>query len=129
MLNRLAVTMVTPVRRSTPVKTMEVLYDLIPLHLFIQKEAISSLSRNRHCMLLDWAGQNEKIKTYIGHLKYWGYKLQETNIEIDKNDKIQDLKWQEFYSINHTSNKLPIESNWALVGLTSRYLSGLASLG
>ena len=42
-------------------------------------------------MILDWTGQNEKSKTYIGHLKYWGYKLQDINIEIDKNDKIQDL--------------------------------------
>ena len=32
--------------------------DLIPLHLFIQKEAIVSLSRNRHCMILDWPGHN-----------------------------------------------------------------------
>ena len=82
-LNRLAATMITPVCRSTRVKTMEILYDLIPLHLFIQKKAIASLSRNRHCMILDWSGKNPKCKTYIGHLKYWGYKLQEINVEID----------------------------------------------
>ena len=69
--NRLAATMITSVRRSTPAKTMEVQYDLVPLHLFIQYEAIASLSRNRHCVQLDWEGQNPKRKTYIGHLKYW----------------------------------------------------------
>ena len=62
--------MITPVRRSTPVKTMEILYELI--NLYIQKELIASLARNRHCMKLDWEGQNSKRKTYIGHLKYWG---------------------------------------------------------
>ena len=35
----LAATTITPVRRSTPVKTIEVLYDIAPLHLYIQNEA------------------------------------------------------------------------------------------
>ena len=50
---------------------------------------------------------------YIGHLKYWGYKLQEIDIEIDKNDKIQDLIWHKLYDINigsFNSNNLPIQS-------------------
>ena len=113
-LNRLVATMITPVRQSTTVKTMEIIYDLIPLHLFIQKEAIASLARNRHCMFLDWAGQNEKRKTYIGHLKYWSYKLQETEIEIDENDRISDLIWHKLYTINVDSfitNTLPIQVN------------------
>ena len=37
-LNRLAATLITPVRRSTPIKTMELLYDLILLHFFIKYE-------------------------------------------------------------------------------------------
>ena len=40
-LNQLPATMITPVQKSTPVKTMEVLYDLIPLHLFVQKRSNS----------------------------------------------------------------------------------------
>ena len=94
---------------------MEVLYDLVPLHLFIfiQYEAIASLSRNRHCIKLDWEGQNPKRKTYIGHLKYWNYKLQEVNIEINENDKIHDLIWHKLYTINTDSFSqfnLPIQS-------------------
>ena len=88
--------MIAPVRRSTQVKTMRI-YDLIPLHLFIPREAIASFSRNRHCMILYWMGKNEKCKTYIGHLKYLGYKLQEINIEIDENDKMKDLIWHKLY--------------------------------
>ena len=103
--------MITPVRRSTPVKTMEVPYDLMPLHLFIQYEAIASLSQNRHCMKLNWLGQNPNRKTYIGHLK--GYKLQEVNIEIDENDKIQEMIWHKLYTINidsFLSTCLPAQS-------------------
>ena len=65
-------------------------------------------------MILDWEGQNEKRKTYIGQLKHWGDKLQEINIKIDKNDKIvQDLIWHKLYHININSfktNKLWIQS-------------------
>ena len=49
-LNRLATTLITPVRKSTPIKTMEILYNLIPLHLFLRYEAIASLSCNTHCL-------------------------------------------------------------------------------
>ena len=105
--------MITPVQQSTPVKNMEVLYDLVPLHLYIQYEDIASLSRNRHCMKLDWPGQNPNRKTYIGHLKYWMYKLQEVNIDIDENDKIQDQIWHKLSTINVDSFlkfNLPIQS-------------------
>ena len=64
-------------------------------------------------MVLDWQGQNEKRKTYIGHLKYWSYKLQEIEIEIDENDRISDLIWHKLYTINVDSfitNTLPIQS-------------------
>ena len=64
-------------------------------------------------MVLDWQGQNEKRKTYIGHLKYWSYKLREIEIEIDENDKISDLIWHKLYTINVESfitNTLPIQS-------------------
>ena len=101
--------MMTPDRRSLPVKTMEIIYDLILLHLYIEKEAIASLARNRYCMLLDWPGQNEKRKTYIGLLKYWNYKLQEINIEIDENYKISNLIWHKLYTIN-VDNKYTTDS-------------------
>ena len=42
-----------------------------------------------------------------------GYKLQEINIEIDNNDKIQDFVWHKLNSINTESfntNTLPIQS-------------------
>ena len=38
--------------------------------------------------------------------------MQETNIEIDKNDKIHDLIWHKLYHINvdsFTTNKLPMQ--------------------
>ena len=64
-------------------------------------------------MKLDWEGQNAKRKTFIGHLKFLDYKLKEVNIEIDENDRIQDLIWHKLYSIDVDSfnnTDLPIQS-------------------
>ena len=85
----------------------------MPLHLFIQYEAIASIARNRHCMKLDWPGQNAKRKTYIGHLKYWSAKTEEINILIEENDKTHDMNWFKVYTINTqslTSQTLPLQS-------------------
>ena len=38
-LNRLAAPMIIPVRRSTPIKALEILYDLMPLNLYCQYES------------------------------------------------------------------------------------------
>ena len=46
-------------------------------------------------------------------LKYWNYKLQEINLEIDENDRISDLIWHKLYVINvdsFTTQDLPIQS-------------------
>ena len=54
------------------------------------------------------------IQTHANRtLKYGGYKLQEINIEIDKNDKIQDILWHKLCHINVESfntNDLPLQS-------------------
>ena len=45
--------------------------------------------------------------------KYWIYKVQEIEIEIDENDRISDLIWHKLYTINVDSfitNVLPIQS-------------------
>ena len=89
------------------------MYDLILLHLFIQYESIASLARNRHCMTLDWKGQNPNRKTYIGHLKFWQLKLVEINIEIDETDRIRDFIWHKLYKIDVDSfetTNLPMQS-------------------
>ena len=77
-------------------------------------------------LVAQWQGQNDKRKTYIGHLKYWSYKLQEIEIEIDENDRISDLIWHKLYTINVDSfmtNTLPIQSqlNIYTVNQTGRH--------
>ena len=45
-LNNLACKMITPVRRTTPRKSLEIIYDVLPLDLQGKLDAISTLKKN-----------------------------------------------------------------------------------
>ena len=85
-------TMITPVRRSTPIKALEVLYDLIPSHMYCQYEAIASSQRNQDVIKLTWRGESDKCKTYIGHSKYWLDQMQDMQISILNTDSTKTIK-------------------------------------
>ena len=70
-LNNLACKMITPVRRTTPRKSLEVIYDILPLDLQGQLEAISAQKRNERILKLKWTGYNPNKKNYIGHRYHW----------------------------------------------------------
>ena len=63
--------MLTPVRRTTPRNSLEIIYNLIPLDLFGTNEAINALTRQENTLTQDWIGYNPKYKTYTGHRKFW----------------------------------------------------------
>ena len=44
-LNRLAANTITAVRRSNPTRALEIIYELTPLHLLIQKTGLNSFIR------------------------------------------------------------------------------------
>ena len=55
--------MIAPVRRTTPRKSLEVIYDILPLDLQGQLEAISAQKRNARILKLKWIGHNPSKKT------------------------------------------------------------------
>ena len=70
-INRLAALMCANVKKSTPSPTLELIYHLVPLDLFIEYEAISEYKRNQELYTLDWQGKKIRSKTLIGHRLYW----------------------------------------------------------
>ena len=70
-INKLACKLLTPVRHTTPRKSLEVIYDLIPLDLYGTYEAIVALTRQEHTLTQTWIGYNPKYKTYTGHRHHW----------------------------------------------------------
>ena len=70
-INKLASKMLAPVRHTTPRKSLEIIYDLIPLDLQGEYEAITALTRQETILRQTWIGQNPKHTSYTGHRRYW----------------------------------------------------------
>ena len=101
-LNRLAAITITPVRQSTPTLGLEVIYDLLPLHLFISKTALASKDRLKEVLDLDWEGTNKSGKAK-GHLKYWGDLQEKMSLKDSVTDSCREYIYKKDYKINTDS--------------------------
>ena len=70
-INKLACKIIAPVRHTTPRKSLEIIYDLIPLDLQGEYEAITSIVRQDETLRQTWIGTNPKCPSYIGHRRHW----------------------------------------------------------
>ena len=106
--------MITPVRRTTPRKSLETIYDVLPLDIQGKLEAISTLKRNKNFLKLRWPGLYPDKKTYIGHRLHWQCMTDDTDYGFNiTTDKINGINPPQFYKINLNSMKtqtLPTES-------------------
>ena len=93
-LNKLATSIVTPVRTSTPLEGLQVIHNMMPIHLLAMCESLASLKRNIHALELDWLGYSPTRKTYAGHiLYYWQQKQIELNLSKEATDKTNTMIW------------------------------------
>ena len=95
--------MITPVRRTTPRNSLEIIYDLIPLDLFGEYEAIATLTRLEDALKQDWIGVNPKCITYIGHRKYWYDCRLNTMGHVIYTDRVKEIVTTREYKINTES--------------------------
>ena len=112
-VGRLMVAILSNTRQSTPRDALGVMFGIPPLDLDIQKEAISSIARNRHMMTLDWPGNLRDKPSYVGHLKYWETIAEANSIDIDFCDRNRLTVWsRDFYLDKNSFNStgLPIQS-------------------
>ena len=112
-LNNLACKMITPVRRTTPRKSLEVIYDILPLDLQGQLEAISA-QKNARILTLKWSGHNPGKKTYIGHRYHWSTVILTLNADNNQtSDRIKETNPPQRYTVNTdslTNTAKPTES-------------------
>ena len=113
-LYNLACKMITPVRRTTPRKSLEVIYDILPLDLQGQLEAVSAQKRNSTILKLKWTGHNPSKKTYVGHRYYWNTILLTHSNDINEtSDRIKETNPPQRYTVNTgslTHTEKPTES-------------------
>ena len=96
--------MIAPVRRTTPRKSLEIIYDILPLDLQGQLEAISAQKRNARILKLKWSGHNPSKKTYIGHRHHWNTVTLTHNVDINQtSDRIKEINPPQRYTVNTDS--------------------------
>ena len=88
-LNRMAVNTIVKVPRSTPSQTLEIVLDIIPLHLFILKIGVAAYKRLQHHIPLTWEGIFDNTTHSISHLKYWDYISHDMGLEDEDNETDQ----------------------------------------
>ena len=88
-LNRLAMNTMVNVPRSTPTQAMEIILDVMPLHLHIQKEGMSTYLRIQDQIRIQWEGVSTNLTRSVSHIRYWEYLADDAgifNIQTESDD-------------------------------------------
>ena len=83
-VNRAALCCMVKVPRSTPTRAMEIVMDVMPLHLHIMKEGLRSYMRLQYELRLLWSGVYPNLTHSISHRRYWLHIADDTGVSIGK---------------------------------------------
>ena len=102
-VTNLAVSVISNTRRSTPRLALQIMYDIPPLDLIVNYEAMACLGRNRQVITKDWPRQNKQSQTLIGHILYWEKMAKNMGIDLESTDRINMDMWNNKFTVNLTS--------------------------
>ena len=89
------------------------IYDILPLDLQGQLEAISAQKRNARVLTLKWPGHNPDKKTYIGHRHHWNTVILTLNTDNNQtSDRIKETNPPQRFTVDTgslTTTSKPIE--------------------
>ena len=81
---------------------MKVIYDILPLNLFVTKTALASKDRLKEVLDMDWEGTNKSGKAK-GHLKHWSDLQEKMSIKDSTTDSCREDIYKKNYRINKDS--------------------------
>ena len=70
-LNRLAMSTIVKVPRSTPTQGLEIILGVTPLDLHIKREGLATYNRLQKQLPLTWEGTYTNLTYSVSHRKYW----------------------------------------------------------
>lgn len=79
-LTRTAINTIVKVPRSTPTQGLELILDILPLHLHVRQEGVSAYARLQP-NLLAWEGVFTNLTNSVSHLRYWSYMAQDAHLQ------------------------------------------------
>ena len=85
-LNRAAMNTMVKVPRSTPTRGMEIILDILPLHIHIQQEGLAAYTRLFQTSPLQWEGIFTNLTNSVSHLRYWDYMSQDARLQDFHNE-------------------------------------------
>ena len=83
-LNRMAICTIVKVPRSTPTRAMEIIMDIMLLHLHIRKEGLRTYMRLHYELALNWEGVYQNITFSTSHRLFWTLLAQDTGVSAQK---------------------------------------------
>ena len=102
-LNRMAINTMGSFPKSTPTAALEVMLDIMPLHLYCAQEALAARGRLHGAVSIDWDGLSHTKTHAVSHLRFLEDMLQSNNINLDNSDRCSELKWSSGFTINRDS--------------------------
>ena len=85
-VNRLAMNTIVKVPRSTPTRAMEIVLDVMPLHLHIHKEGLRIYFRLNHELPLQWGGVYSNKTHAVSHCKFWELLAHDTGLQYSRDE-------------------------------------------
>ena len=80
-LNRAAINTMVKVPRSTPNKGLEIILDIMPLHLHVKKEGLAAYLRLHQHAPLHWEGVITNLTNSVSHLRFWDYMTRDAGVQ------------------------------------------------
>ena len=102
-LNRMALNTITSVRRSNPTRALEIIYDIMPLHLEIQKIGMASFVRLKQHITGQKHLYSSQMYKKLGHLNRWERLAKDTGVGSDNNDYTNVTYREKLYHVNTDS--------------------------
>ena len=96
-INRMAINTFANFPRSTPTSALEVMLDLMPLHLFCVQEAVDAV------LEFDWHGTSHTKNHAVSHMKFLQDKMDTFGIRSGQTDGCNTLMWDRKFKINRES--------------------------
>ena len=99
-INRMAFNTFGSFPRSTPTAALEVMLDVMPLHLFCKQEGLASRIRLHQITNLLWDGYNNNKTHNASHLAYWQECTSTMDIDVANADACRIIRPPPTFKVN-----------------------------
>ena len=102
-INRMAINTFANFPRSTPTAALEIMLDVLPLHLFCVQEGVAARLRLEETLEFGWHGSSHTKTHAISHMKFLADRLEEFGIRPGLTDRCNSVRWNNAFKIDRDS--------------------------